>query len=391
MFDRTENNNTKTNYILSIMRKIFKVALWVLIVLLIFAGGIALYVKDQLGSIDSLEERNVKYGGLNYYSTETGEFISPEKLPHYPERTTGGDPGFSRFFKTSPYAPETPFPKKMLTKNEFSKTPADFATYWFGHSTVILELDGKRILFDPVFKNAGPLPIITRRYDISPLKREELPKIDLVIITHDHYDHLETATIKYLADKGIEFLVPLGVGARLEGWGVPKKNITELGWEQEMIFDSITITALPGIHYSGRSNSDRNQTLWASYAIKGKEKNIFNSGDTGYGKHLKGIGEKYGPFDLAFVEIDGWNNGWPLTHLFPDQVIQLCKDMNTKLLFPTHWGTFDLALHPWNESIQMVADRAAENDIEMVTPILGEKVIPGVTPTSNWWITLSGK
>lgn len=367
------------------MRKIFKVALWVLIVLLIFAGGIAFYVKDQLGSIDSLEERNAKYGDLNYYSAETGEFISPEKLPHYPERTTGGDPGFSRFFKTSPYAPETSFPKKMLTQNDFTETPADFATYWLGHSTVILELDGKRILFDPVFKNAGPLPIITRRYDESPLKREELPEIDLVILTHDHYDHLETATIKHLADKDIKFLTPLGVGTRLEGWGVPKKNITELGWNQETTFDSITITVLPGIHYSGRSNSDRNQTLWASYAIKGKDKNIFNSGDTGYGTHLKEIGEKYGPFDLAFVEIDGWNNGWPLTHLFPDQAIQLCKDVDAKLLFPTHWASFDLALHPWDESIQLVADKAAENDIELVTPLMGEKIVPGVSSTTNWW------
>lgn len=367
------------------MRKFLKAALWTFITLLILAGGIAYYVNKQLGDIDSLEERNTKYDGLSYYSSETGEFISPEELVHHPERTTGGDPGFERFLKNSPYAPEFPLPKIKISKSDFSETPSDYATYWFGHSTVILELDGKRILFDPVFKNAGPLPIITRRYDESPLQREELPEIDLVIITHDHYDHLEMATIKYLADKDIEFLVPLGVGARLEGWGVPSNNITELGWEQEKIYDSIKITALPGIHYSGRSNSDRNQTLWASFAIKGTNKNIFCSGDTGYGKHLKEIGEKYGPFDMAFVEIDGWNNGWPLTHLFPDEVIQLCKDVDTKLMLPTHWGTFDLALHPWNKSIQLVADKALENDIELVTPVMGEKVIPGKTPTNNWW------
>ena len=372
------------------MKKFFKVTLWVFLIVLILAGGIAWYLNEQTGSIEDLEERNNKYAELSYYSSETGEFISPQQLPFYPEKTTGGDPGFARFFKTSPYAPESPFPKQMLTKNDFSETPADFATYWLGHSTVILELDGKRILFDPVFRNAGPLPIITRRYDESPLKREDLPEIDLVIITHDHYDHLEMATIKHLADKDIKFLTPLGVGTRLEGWGVPGKNITELGWNQETVFDSIKITALPGIHYSGRSNSDRNQTLWASYAIKGKDKNIFNSGDTGYGTHLKEIGEKYGPFDMAFVEIDGWNNGWPLTHLFPGQVIQLCKDVNTQLLFPTHWGTFDLALHPWNESIQMVADQAKENDIELIAPVMGQKVIPGLTATSYWWDNVNG-
>lgn len=373
------------------MRKFFKATLWVLIILLILTGGIAYHVKEQFGSIDSLEERNAKYAGLSYYSTETGEFISPEKLPFYPDKTTGGDPGFARFLKTSPYAPELPLPKNKITKSDFSKTPSDFATYWLGHSTVILELDGKRIIFDPVFKNAGPLPIITRRYDESPLPRKELPEIDLVVITHDHYDHLETATIKFLAKKNVDFIVPLGVGARLEGWGVSPKNITELGWEEETTYETLKITALPGIHYSGRSNSDRNQTLWAAYAIKGKDKNIFCSGDTGYGKHLKKIGEKHGPFDMAFVEIDGWNNGWPLTHLFPDQVIQLCKDVKTKLMLPTHWGTFDLALHPWRESIQMVADKAEENDIELVTPVMGKKVIPGVTPTSNWWETAYGE
>ena len=289
------------------MRKFFKGALWAFIILLILAGGLAYYVNKQIGDIDSLEERNAKYAGLSYYSSETGEFISPEKLPFYPEQTTGGDPGFVRFLKTSPYAPEQPLPKNKLSKNDFSEPPSDFATYWFGHSTVVLELDGKRILFDPVFKNAGPLPIITKRYDESPLQRDELPEIDLVILTHDHYDHLEMATIKFLADKDLRFIAPLGVGARLEGWGVPSNKITELGWEQETIYDALKITALPGIHYSGRSNSDRNQTLWASYAIKGNDKNIFNSGDTGYGKHLKEIGEKYGPFDMASMAKDGRN------------------------------------------------------------------------------------
>jgi L-ascorbate metabolism protein UlaG (beta-lactamase superfamily) len=369
------------------MKKFFKTVFWFLTILLIVIGGIAYYLNEQIGDIGSLEDRKAKFSDLEYYSSQTGEFISPEKLVSHPEQTTGGDPGFTRFFKTSPYAPEFPLPKQIISKSDFSETPSKFAAYWLGHSTVILELDGKRILFDPVFKNAGPLPFIVRRYDESPLQREELPEIDMVIITHDHYDHLEMATIKFLADKDIEFIAPLGVGARLEGWGVPKNNITELGWEQSKIYDSLKITALPAIHYSGRSNSDRNHTLWASYVIKGTDKNLFSSGDTGYGKHLKNIGEKYGPFDLAFVEIDGWNKGWPLTHLFPDQVIELCKDIDTKLILPTHWGVFDLALHPWNESIQMVADKAAEKDIQLVTPIMGEKVIPGVTPTINWWTT----
>lgn len=367
------------------MKKRYKISIGVIALLLLVMGGMVYIMTNQFGKMDALENRHAKFSELTYYSTESNEFISPEKLISNPEQTTGGDPGFARFFKTSPNAPQFPLPKQIITKNDFSETPSEYAVYWLGHSTVILELDGKRILFDPVFENAGPLPIITRRYDESPLKREELPEIDIVIITHDHYDHLETATIKFLADREIEFIVPLGVGARLEGWGVPNDHITELGWEQHKTIGPIKITALPAIHYSGRSHNDRNQTLWASFAIKGAKKNIFNSGDTGYGQHLKEIGQKYGPFDMAFVEIDGWNKGWPLTHLFPDEAIQLCQDIGTKLLFPTHWAAFDLALHPWNESIQMVANEAAENDIQLVTPIMGEKIIPGVDTTINWW------
>jgi L-ascorbate metabolism protein UlaG (beta-lactamase superfamily) len=367
------------------LKKVAKIVLWCLAILLLAAGGIGYYVNEQIGTIGSAEDRKARFSGLAYYSPDADEFLSPEKLVYYPEQTTGGDPGPARFFRTSPYAPKFPLPKQAIFSNDFPSTPADFAAWWLGHSTIILELDGKRILFDPVFKNAGPLPGITRRYDVSPLKREELPEIDIVIITHDHYDHLETATIKFLADKDIAFVVPLGVGARLEGWGVPNENITELGWEEDITFGSLKITACPGIHYSGRSNSDRNKTLWATFVIKGADKNLFISGDTGYGEHLKEIGEKYGPFHLAFVEIDGWNKGWPLTHLFPDEVIALCRDIDAKLLFPIHWATFDLALHPWDESIQLVADLAVENDIELVTPLMGEKVIPGMSPTTNWW------
>ncbi len=367
------------------MKRTLKILLWIVILLVVVAAGVGYYVNQQTGKLDSQEERRAEFSELSYYSSETDAFISPEPLPFYPEQVTGGDPGFVRFFKTSPYAPGHSLPKQMLSKSDFSQTPAPFAARWFGHCALMIELDGKRILMDPVFGNAGPLPMIARRYDVSPLKKEDLPHLDIVIITHDHYDHLEKATIQYLADKDIAFIVPLGVGARLQGWGVDREKITELGWNEQKKIGSVTITACPAIHYSGRSNNDRNRTLWASWVIKGTDKNLFVSGDMGYGSHLKEIGKEYGPFDMAFVEIDGWNKGWPLTHLFPNEVIALCKDVDTRLLFPTHWATFDLALHPWNESIQLVADLAAENDIELVAPIMGEEVVPGVSETVKWW------
>ncbi|WP_207429366.1 MBL fold metallo-hydrolase [Pedobacter sp. SYSU D00535] len=357
------------------------------IALLLVLGVTGYYVNNQIGQLKSSDERKKEYSGHRYYSPLKDEFISPKEIVSHPEQTTGGNPGFGRFFKRSPNAPEFELPKRALTKRDFSEVPSSYAAYWLGHSSAIIELDGYRILIDPVFENAGPLPIIARRMSAPPLQREELPKIDIVIITHDHYDHLETETIKFLANKNIRFIVPLAVGARLEGWGVSKNKIKELAWNQSVKHGSLSITACPTVHYSGRSYNDRNKTLWASYVIKGEKKNLYWSGDTGYGEHFKEIGQKYGPFDLAFMEIDAWNKGWPNTHLFPEQVIQASQEINASLLFPIHFSTFDLALHPWNESINMVADLAQKNNIEMVTPLMGEKVIPGITPTKKWWLS----
>lgn len=355
------------------------------IAILLLLGGIASYLNSQIGRMDSVDVRKGKYSNHSYYSPVKDEFISPQEIISNPEQTTGGDPGFWRFFGTSPNAPEFELPKHELTRSDFPEEPAAYAAYWLGHSSAIIELDGYRILIDPVFENAGPLPVIAERMSVSPLQREELPEIDVVLITHDHYDHLETETIKFLADQDIQFIAPLAVGARLQGWGVPKNKITELGWHETANHGSLRITAAPTVHYSGRSYNDKNKTLWASYVIKGENKNLYWSGDTGYGEHFKEIGRKYGPFDVAFIEIDAWNKGWPNTHLFPEQVIQAHRALDAGLLFPIHFSTFDLALHSWDESIEIVADLASKNNIEIVTPVMGEKVIPGITPTPRWW------
>ena len=356
------------------------------ITILLALGVSGYYLNNQIGPLNSGDERKGEYTKHSYYSSGKDEFVSPKEIVSFPEQTTGGNPGFWRFFKKSPNAPAFELPKQVLTKRNFPEVPSSYAAYWLGHSTAIIELDGYRILMDPVFENAGPLPIIAQRMSTSPLQREEIPIIDMVIITHDHYDHLEAETIKFLADKNIQFIAPLAVGVRLQGWGVPKNKITELGWDQSVTHGSLRITACPTVHYSGRSYNDRNKTLWASYVIKGEKKNLYWSGDTGYGEHFQEIGRKYGPFDLAFMEIDAWNKGWPNTHLFPEQVIKACQDIEASLLFPIHFSTFDLALHRWDESINMVADLASQNEIEIVTPIMGEKVIPGITPTTKWWI-----
>jgi L-ascorbate metabolism protein UlaG (beta-lactamase superfamily) len=280
----------------------------------------------------------------------------------------------------------------MLDRSSFPATPAEFAAYWLGHSSLIIELEGKRLVVDPVFGNAAPLPGIVRRFVDAPLERDELPPLDYVLITHDHYDHLEYATMRALRDADVRFVVPLGVGAHLRKWGVAAARIHELGWGEAYRADDLTIAAERTIHYSGRTFGTRNKSLWTSYALKGRRLRIFISGDSGYGEHFKDIGAKHGPFDLAFIEIDGWNAGWPKTHMFPEEVIQAYRDIGARAFVPVHWGVFDLARHPWDESIRLIAGLAAKaDDVKLLTPRMGEKLVPGQGATDAWWETVGAR
>ena len=164
------------------------------------------------------------------------------------------------------------------------------------------------------------------------------------------------------------------------------ENITELGWDDVFSEDDLIITAETAIHYSGRAKLASNETLWNSYVIKYDDKSIYWGGDSGYGKHFKEIAQKHGSFDLAALEIDAWNPGWPNIHLFPEEAVQAAQDLNAKQILPLHWGVFDLAVHPWHESIDMLGDVADNTDIEILTPIMGEKIVPGMTKTQKWWL-----
>lgn len=363
-------------------KKVFVLAAGIFLFVVLLAG---VYVWWNIGMLESDGERAGKYANRPYYSISDDIFVSPDELVFFPEQTTGGSAGFGRFFKRSPNAPVNELPVKSLVKKDFPSVPSDYALYWLGHSSVILELDGIRIIIDPVLENAAPVSGVVQRYVNSPIKRSELPDLDIVLITHDHYDHLEMETMRALRNKKVQFICPLGVGARLEGWGIPPHRITEVGWGDTVKVASVQVVSTTGIHYSGRSKADRDKTLWTGYVIKGIQKNVYWSGDTGYGAHFKQIGEQYGPFDLACVEIDGWNAGWPNTHLFPEEVIAVCKDVKAERLLPVHWGVFDLALHPWNESIEKVAALAAADSIVLLTPMMGERVVPEETYTRTWW------
>lgn len=348
-----------------------------LLVLFIAAG---LYIRREIGRTPSKEELT-SYEKLSYF--KDGAFQSPQPLVYdFNNVRNGNGGGFARFLTQSRFAPGKPLPKIMLDKNSFAQQPAAFAVYWLGHSAAIMELDGKRIIFDPVLGNAAPIPFAVPRYDDAPVKRKDLPEADYIVISHNHYDHLERKTVQAL--KNAHFIVPLGVGAALRGWGVEKDRITELGWRDVFEKDGLKITAAEGVHYSGRSRSDRNKTLWNSYILQSGGKKIFWAGDTGYGRHFAELGKEFGPFDFFAIEIDGWNTGWPNTHIFPAEVIRAAQDLNVKTILPMHWAVFDLALHPWHESIDMVLEEAKETDIRILTPKMGEKITAD-SETTHWW------
>jgi L-ascorbate metabolism protein UlaG (beta-lactamase superfamily) len=362
------------------LKKLLKILLYISLLLGCLALGIYLGLEKEFGKMPSAEEE-AAYEKLAYY--KGGYFQSSKKILFDFNKVSGGRTSVFRFFEKSPNAPSEPHPKIMLDKTSFSAHPSDYALYWLGHSAAILELDGKRLLFDPVLGNAAPLPFMVPRYDEAPIKRENLPPMDYIVITHNHYDHLEKKTVRSVPNG--RFIVPLGVGAALREWGITNDRITELGWGEKFEENDLTITAVEGIHFSGRTLFDRNKTLWVSYIVASQHKNIFWSGDTGYGEQFARFKKEYGPFDLAVVEIDGWNSGWRRSHMFPKESAQAAEDLGARHILPVHWGVFDLALHPWRESIDMFMEEAKAKKFNVLTPKMGERIVPGETKTLPWW------
>ena len=266
--------------------------------------------------------------------------------------------------------------KVQLTKNDFQSKPDDFSVRWLGHAMVIVEISNKRIIIDPVFGSPSPIPYIVKRNTKAPLKRKDLVNIDYVLITHNHYDHLERKTMQKL--KNSKFIVPLGVGIALEGWGVSKENIVELGWGDEFVVDNkLKITAEPSIHMSNRWINDFNETLWNSYVIQNDKNTIFCAGDGTYGTHIDMIAKKYGKFDLAMIESDAWNASWKYMHMFTRESIEVIKKLQASYLLPVHWGIFDLGMHSFDLSIHMLENEAKNAGLydKLLLPALGEKVM----------------
>ena len=260
-----------------------------------------------------------------------------------------------------------------------------------GHSSHLLKLLGKFWLIDPVFgERVSPFSFMgPKRFHAPPLTLEQLPPIEGLILSHDHYDHLDVPTIHYLAQRVQRYFVPLGVKARLVEMGVPAERIEELDWWQSRNVGAVHITSTPSQHFSGRTLNDRNDTLWSSWVIQSGEQRIFYSGDSGYFSGFKQIGERFGGFDLALMENGAYNDYWPSVHMTPEQSVQAFIDLRGKVLYAVHNSTFDLAFHTWHDPLDRIADLSAAQQITLATPVIGEVLTIGQPRTNvRWWAGL---
>jgi len=286
--------------------------------------------------------------------------------------------------------PRAPLPS-VNPLSAWAKAPGTgLRATWLGHSTVLLEMDGLRILTDPVWgPRASPSRLLgPKRFQPVPVSLHQLPPVDLVIVSHDHYDHLDYPTIRELARRDLPFVTSLGVGAHLEAWGVPAHRITELDWWESHTLSNadLTVTATPSQHFSGRGLKDRNATLWSSMVIKSRRHSVFFSGDTGLTTEYAAIRERLGLFDLVMLEVGAFHPSWGHIHLGPENALKALELLGGGAFLPVHWGTFSLAMHAWDEPAETLLALAPKQDAQLVMPRLGEPVEPlhadRVTP---WW------
>ncbi|MGW2169472.1 MBL fold metallo-hydrolase [Streptomyces sp. NPDC001705] len=259
---------------------------------------------------------------------------------------------------------------------------------WYGHSSALVEIEGCRVLIDPVWsERCSPSPLLgPRRLHPNPVPLAGLPRLDAVVISHDHYDHLDAPTVRELVRlQPVPFVVPLGIGAHLERWGVPAARIVELDWDDHVTLAGVRLTATEARHYSGRALT-QNNTLWASWVLAGTERRVFFSGDSGYFPGYAAIGAAYGPFDVTLMQIGAYGQNWADIHMTPEEAVTAHQDVRGGLFVPLHWGTFDLALHDWAEPADRVRKAAADSGVRLAVPRPGERVDADAPPeVDDWW------
>jgi len=370
--------------------RIFK---WAIIVLLCVVIGGILFLKlwPPFGGTMSGERLKRAQSSSQYHD---GKFANTLPHPSF-KLSEAWDYLKEQFFgdqvRVPPSAiPESAIPPAAMSASGQTEPPPGLRAVWLGHSSVYIELDGLRLLVDPMFsKYASPFSGIgPKRFHAPPIAMEDLPGIDAVLISHDHPDHLDMRTVQFLSSKGTHFFVSLGVGSHLDEWEVPESQITELNWFESAETGGLTITCTPAQHYSGRRLFDYNKTLWSSWSVVGPEHRVFYSGDTGFSDHFKQIGDLLGPFDLSIIKIGLYGPGasWIFSHMNPEEAVDAHIAVGARRMLPVHWGTFNIAFHDWDEPIKRAVKAADEKDVDLVTPRVGEAVITGEPFRSQrWW------
>jgi L-ascorbate metabolism protein UlaG (beta-lactamase superfamily) len=377
------------------MKRKIKMVLGIIVLIVILgvvSTAIFLNLSPQFGASKSEIRSEAVLSSPNF---KDGSFlnISPTKVMLDFKLSS-----MAEFFRTGDKVPDVPIPVEKIRPDALNNFGDSLTRItWFGHSTLLIETMGKTILVDPMLGNV-PSPVSwagTKRFNPDlPVRVEDLPQIDVVLISHDHYDHLDYGSIINLKDKVSVFLTPLGVGAHLRSWGVDAGKIKEIDWWQTAEFDGIEFVATPARHFSGRGIFDRNTTQWCSWVIQSDHDKIFFSGDGGYGEHFKEIGNRFGPFDFAFMECGQYDKQWPLVHMLPHEVPQALKDLKTNKFMPIHWGAFNLAMHRWTHPVDELQKHIKGSNLEMATPMIGESFfLSKPLPKKQWWLqkTIAGK
>jgi L-ascorbate metabolism protein UlaG (beta-lactamase superfamily) len=368
--------------------KILKVTLLSLLtVILLLAIVTFFYMRQpQFGALPSGERLARIEKSPNYKNSQFHNLI---EKPTISEGYSIAGEIYATLFKNNPRT--SPVDRIPSIKTNLFNLPLDSnVLVWFGHSSCFIQLDGKRILIDPVFsERASPLPWGPKAYKGSNIYRStDIPPIDYLIISHDHYDHLDYQTVVALKDKVKHVICGLGVGAHFEYWGYPAEKITERDWNEQVEVDTnYTIYTAPTHHESGRGLRSA-KSLWMSYVIKSPSMKIYYSGDGGYDNHYADAGKKYGPIDLAIIENGQYDKAWRSVHNLPEDVLQAAKDLNAKRLLPVHSSKFTLGKHPWDEPLIKISELTKTSNISLLTPMIGEVVYLNNKKQAfkQWWL-----